>query len=336
MLTLLFILVGVTLSLSLPDSRQGVAIKSLQAEHWNQWKATHNKVYTAQEESIRFQNFLQSLQRIAKLNAKATSAKFGLNKFSDMSVSEFRSFYLLKNPIAMNETAADRKYLPVDKTQALPDKFDWREKGGVTAVKDQRQCGSCWAFSATENIESVWMLKNGRNASNMVPLSPQQIVDCDSYDGGCEGGNPPTAYQYVIEAKGMDTNADYPYTGVDGNCHFNAQKVYAKITNWAYACSYWQEDTLRASLVQNGAPSICVDAANWQDYVGGVMTGLECAWVNILDHCVQAVGYDMTASTPFWIVRNSWGTGWGENGYIRLEYGDNTCGLTNEASSAVA
>jgi len=235
----------------------------------------------------------------------------------------------------MNETAP-RKFLPINKNEAPPDKFDWRDKGGVTAVKDQQQCGSCWAFSATENIESVWMLKNGRNVTNMVPLSPQQIVDCDESDGGCNGGNPPTAYQYVIDAKGMDTNADYPYTAKDGSCNFNAQKVYAKITNWAYACNYWQEDILRASLVQNGAPSICVDAANWQDYVGGVMTGLECAWVNVLDHCVQAVGYDLTSSAPFWIVRNSWGTDWGEKGYIRLQYGDNACGLTNEASSAVA
>jgi len=334
-LAIVFFCFALVFGFSIDGSRQSVALREMHAQQWRQWKATHDKVYAQDEEPIRFQNFLASIQRIANLNAKATSAKFALNKFSDMSSAEFRAFYLLKNPILTNKTAP-RTFIPVNKDNDLPDTFDWRPKGAVTAVKDQQQCGSCWAFSATENIESIWMLKNGRNVSNMAPLSPQQIVDCDSYDDGCDGGNPPTAYQYVIEAKGMDTNADYPYTGTDGNCAFNANKVYAKITNWAYACNYWEEDTLRAALVQNGPPSICVDAANWQDYQSGVMTAYECAWVNMLDHCVQAVGYDMTASTPFWIVRNSWSTGWGENGYIRLEYGHNSCGLTNEASSAIA
>jgi len=132
----------------------------------------------------------------------------------------------------------------------------------------------------------------------------------------------------------METNTAYPYTGQDGTCAFDKTKVIASIKSWKYACNYYQEDTLRGVLVNYAPPSICVDAANWQDYQSGIMTAWECAWINTLDHCVQAVGYDMTGSMPFWIVRNSWGTSWGEQGYIRLQYGDNTCGLTTEASTS--
>jgi len=166
-------------------------------------------------------------------------------------------------------------------------------------------------------------------------LGPQQIVDCDNSDGGCDGGDPPTAYEYVIGAGGQETEAAYPYKGVDGSCKFNAAKVESKISTWKYATTEYDEVTLKQNVATVGPLSICVDAANWQYYTGGVMGAWQCSWVNELDHCVQAVGYDMTASTPYWLVRNSWGASWGEEGYIRLAYGDNTCGLTNEATYPV-
>jgi len=301
------------------------------------WKAAHAKVYTLEEESMRFQNFLASKDRVAQLNARAikggSSARYGLNKFSDMTPEEFRQFYLMHKPIKSNPTQ-ERDILSIQNVRANPTSFDWRKASppGVTAVKDQGQCGSCWAFSATENIESVVIVVGNKT---IPALSPQQIVDCDGSDGGCNGGNPPTAYDYVVSAGGIESDADYPYTAEDGTCNFDKSKVVTTIKNWKYACGYWDEEALKTVLVNHAAPSICVDAANWQDYQSGIMTGWECAWVNTLDHCVQAVGYDMTGPTPFWIVRNSWSTGWGEKGYIRLEFGSNTCGLTNEASSAV-
>jgi len=279
---------------------------------------------------------MASKDRVAKLNERAikggSTARYDLNKFSDLTPQEFRQFYLMQKTIKVN-SSTPRDVLRLPKTSGNhPQTFDWRKNGGVTPVKDQGQCGSCWAFSTTENIESVVMI----HANKSIPtLSPQQIVDCDGSDGGCGGGNPPTAYEYVISAGGMESNQDYPYTAQDGTCYFDRTKVAANILNWKYACNYYEESTLQDVLVNYAPPSICVDAANWQDYQSGVMTGWECAWVNLLDHCVQAVGYDMTANPPFWIVRNSWSTGWGENGYIRLEYGVNACGLTNEASTAL-
>jgi len=133
----------------------------------------------------------------------------------------------------------------------------------------------------------------------------------------------------------LESESAYPYTAEDGSCRFNKGSVVAKISNWKYATSGDDETTLQNNLVSWGPLSVCVDAANWQDYSGGVMGGWQCAWINILDHCVELVGYDTTASTPFWIVRNSWGTDWGENGYIRLEMWDDTCGIAMEATTAV-
>jgi len=220
--------------------------------------------------------------------------------------------------------------------KAAPQVWDWRNSGLVTPVKNQEQCGSCWAFSATETIESAWMKKHKLTNITMKPLGPQQIVDCDNSDDGCGGGNPPTAYEYVQQAGGQETEADYPYTGEDGNCAFQSSEVYAKVQNWKYACSSEDEPTLLENTYMHGPSSICVDAANWQDYESGVMTAWQCAWINLLDHCVQAVGWNLQASTPYWSVRNSWSTDWGESGYIRLEYGANTCGLTQEATFVIS
>jgi len=295
----------------------------------------YNKRYSSREETERrFQNFEASLNRTASLNASAKKAKFGINKFSDMSVEEFKSVVLMKNPITPTRVPGVETLKPKT-TGALPTSFDWRIKGAVTPVKDQGQCGSCWAFSVTENVESMWIL-SGKATNSTLNLAPQQIVDCDTSDDGCDGGDPPTAYDYIISAGGLEPAVDYPYTAVDGNCNFQAQDVQAKISNWQYATELYSETTLQSNLVSWGPLSICVDAANWQDYASGVLTWEECAWINELDHCVQLVGYQtQTPLGDYWLVRNSWGLDWGVNGYIWLEMGYDTCGLAHEATCSI-
>jgi len=299
-----------------------------------QWKAKHSKVYaTAEEEALRFENFKVSVQRINRLNL-GSKATFALNKFSDLTPAEFRAKYLMQTPL---EPVVSKENVLQPTVQNVPPTYDWRPKGVVTAVKDQGQCGSCWAFSTTENIESVWMLAHGLKNDTMKSLAPQQIVDCDTTDEGCNGGFPASAYDYVQKAGGLETEADYPYHAVDQQCHFSASNVYAKISNFKYATSRGDETTLQQNLVSTAPLSICLDASNWQDYQNGVMSAWGCCWLRIcqLDHCVQLVGYDTTASTPYYIVRNSWGTDWGENGFIRLEIGTNTCGITNYATTSI-
>jgi len=248
----------------------------------------------------------------------------------DLTAEEFKRYYLLKNPV--NTDKSLKPYTPIDVEKVnAPTSFDWRTKNAVTPVYNQQQCGSCWAFSITENIESMWYLAG----NTLTSLSMQQVVDCDTSDDGCNGGDPPTAYQYVISAGGLDTYSSYPYTAQDGSCQFSQSNVAAHISNWAYATQSENEDNMVAYLYQNGPLSICVDAESWQYYSGGViMKGSGCG--NSLDHCVQAVGYSVSSSgTPYWIVRNSWGTDWGLNGYLYVERGQNVCGIAQEATSSI-
>jgi len=299
------------------------------------WCQQHNKMYaTTEEHDMRFNNFKASVARVALKNSIPNGATYALNKFSDLTPEEFRAKYLMNTPLT-SVTQKTNLLTPKVEAEALPDTFDWRPKNIVTPVKDQEQCGSCWAFSVTENIESVWMLAKGLQVSGFKPLAPQQVVDCDTVDQGCNGGFPASAYNYIETAGGLDTEASYPYKGVGGTCAFNKDNVEAKISSFKYATTTGDETTLKQNLVAASPLSICVDAANWQDYTSGVMGAWECCWFCQLDHCVQLVGYDSTASTPFFIVRNSWGADWGENGYIRLAQGNNACLITDYATTSI-
>jgi len=291
------------------------------------WTASNSKSYTTEEYQYRLAVFASNIDLIDQLN-EGNGATFALNEFADMSPQEFRRKY--------------NGYVPVPKTDlplldlpnvAAPDTYSWLTEGKVTAVKNQEQCGSCWAFSATENIESVWMIAKNLTASDMKPLAPQQIVDCDRRDGGCNGGDTKTAFEYVIQAKGQDTEASYPYKAVNQACHFIAADVEATITSYKSATTTLNEDQMKTATATVSPLSICVDAAQWQFYKSGIMTPSQCG--TSLDHCVQIVGYDTSAATPYWNVRNSWGASWGEKGFIRLEYGHNTCGCAKEATTAV-
>jgi len=225
---------------------------------------------------------------------------------------------------------------------AAPSKLDYTATGGTSPVKDQGYCGSCWAYSATEGIESAVYRASG----TMPILSTQQIIACDKGDGGCNGGDLPTAFDYVESDGGIDADASYPDTshnwGITGKCQTHDHV--AKVTDYKYAvapcesgsCSKQDEDGLKAALASFGPLSICVNANDWNDYNGGVYTAKCSGSYNSLDHCVQLVGYDTTASTPYWIVKNSWGSSWGEKGHIWLPMGENSCGVADEAMYVTA
>jgi C1A family cysteine protease len=297
---------------------------------FGKWMSTHNKVYSTYEEyKNRLAVFSDNYAKIEKLNLESTSAVFSINKFADLSSAEFKALYLGYEP---SSTPVNRETLRLPRI-AAPDTFDWISKGKVTPVKDQKQCGSCWAFSATENIESVWMIAKGLTPDNFEPLAPQQIVDCDTNDGGCNGGDTVTAYQYVISAGGQDTEKSYPYKAVNQDCKFKSSDIESTISSFKYATKDKNEDEMKTATATVSPLSICVDAEPWQFYTGGILKASQCS--TSLDHCVQITGYDTSAATPYWEVRNSWGTDWGEKGFIRLEYGKNTCGLAIEATTAV-
>jgi len=229
-------------------------------------------------------------------------------------------------------------------TVAAPTSFDWRAHtpSVVSDVKDQGQCGSCWAFATTESIESMWALAG----NHLVVLSPEQIVDCDTVDAGCNGGDTPSAFEYVTDAGGLDTEASYPYTagsGDSGNCQFSKKNVAATIKGFTWAipecsgsCDSQSMTQVQSKLSTVGPFAICVYAEPWQDYAGGIFNDATCTHAYTdLDHCVQMVGY----APSYWIVRNSWAADWGEAGYIYVSTKvakGNLCGVLDEVNFAKA
>jgi C1A family cysteine protease len=302
---------------------------SVVEQEFNEWTIFNDKHYDSEIERVkRLAIYNLNTQRVYQLNAQSEgNAVFTLNKFADLTANEFKQ----KLGYVAAARTEEKQTLTLT-TEAVPSTYSWITQGKVTAVKNQEQCGSCWAFSATENIESVWMIAHGLTPSTMKPLAPQQIVDCDKSDGGCNGGDTTTAFDYVKNAGGMDTEASYPYRAVNEACHFKEADVFSKITGYKYATTTKNEDEMKTATATVAPLSICVDAEPWQFYTSGVMTKAQCG--TSLDHCVQITGYDTAANPPYWEVRNSWGADWGEKGFIRLEYGTNTCGLAEEATTA--
>jgi C1A family cysteine protease len=293
------------------------------------FKAEHSKAYaTMEEEAHRFEVFVQNLKTIDQRNAKETgTAVHGITKFTDMTEKEFKTSYLNYKPSGAdkNKTLA-RGLKPLLAGESASQ--DWT---GVytTPVKDQGYCGSCWAFSATEQIESDYM----RTAGDEVILSAQQITSCTPYvfGGGCNGGFTENAFDYAN--KGVETDANYPYTsgkaGVTGTCQADSSKFVVKTTGYTNVASGAKDESTMAAYVKATGPlSICVDASSWSSYTGGILSTCGTS----VDHCVQAVGIDTTQG--YWKVRNSWGTSWGESGFIRLAYGDNTCEIASDANYA--
>eukprot|EP01090_Pellita_catalonica_P005829 TRINITY_DN16050_c0_g1_i1.p1 TRINITY_DN16050_c0_g1~~TRINITY_DN16050_c0_g1_i1.p1 ORF type:complete len:317 (+),score=48.05 TRINITY_DN16050_c0_g1_i1:16-966(+) len=286
----------------------------------------YGKFYENKEDyNLRFAIFEENLKIASELN-KTGTADYGVTKYMDMSPHEFQTTVLMRKKAHRVEGPVENILTPI----SLPTSFDWRNKNAVTPVYNQGQCGSCWAFSTTENIESQWFLAG----HTLTKLAVQQIVDCDNSDDGCGGGNPPTAYQYVISAGGMETWSDYPYTAENGYCNFQASDVVAKISSWTYVTQSNSASQMMNYLYNKGPLSVCVDASSWQYYNGGIITTSDgCG--DSLDHCVMITGYGTSSGTEFWWVRNSWGTDWGQNGYLQVQRGADVCGISDEVTSAI-
>merc|ERR1712000_600517 len=245
----------------------------------------------------------------------------GATKFSDWTREEFKE--RLTNYVPSGDTLPemDLSHLPLEVAADV----DWTG-AYTTPVKDQGQCGSCWAFSAVEQMESDLM----REHQTKITMSTQELVDCTGSGGrrsGCEGGDPTSAYKVIEQLGGIETENSYRYTAKNGNCQFSKSKVTATVSDYK-SVGRGSESSMQSYVGSTGPLSVCVDANKWDSYRGGIMTS--CG--NDLDHCVQIVGYGTSGSTNYWKVRNSWGTGWGESGHIRLKIGSNLCGINQRAN----
>jgi len=298
-------------------------------EHWAAFKQTHDKHYTLLgEEYGRRVNFERNVKKINDHNVLfdlgLVSYRLGLNKYSDMSQQEFnKKFNGFRAGHHANATDIFRA-----SGKAVPDTVDWRDKGYVTPIKDQAQCGSCWAFSSTGSIEGQVFAKTGK----LISFSEQQLVDCSTAQGnaGCGGGWMDQAFQYVQKAGGIETEQSYPYTAVDGNCKFNKNAVAAQLTG--YTDIQKTEDDLKVAVATFGPISVAIDATGFFSYKSGIFDDANCQQ-NAPDHAVLVVGYGSENGVDFWIVKNSWGTSWGEKGYIRMHRNyNNLCGIANYAT----
>jgi C1A family cysteine protease len=301
-----------------------LAIAFASRDEFNLFKRKYAKSYpSVAEHERRYQIFEDNMQKAAAKTARSQAARFGMTKFSDLTAEEFRSTYLMNVTFDRNALPKKSVWTPSN-IQQMPSSFDWSSKGMVTPVNNQGQCGSCWDFSATETMESVWAIAG--NA--LTPFSEQQILDCDTSgeDQGCNGGWPYGAYEYVISAGGIEPDSDYTYSAEQGSCQFNQGDVDGKFSNWQYVTQSQDENAMQQFLYQNSPLSVCVDAESWQSYSGGVITPSDGCGES-LDHCVQATGWSSESGTNAWNIRNSWDTDWGENGYIYLQMGSDVCGV---------
>jgi len=326
---------GAVLLLVLAATATPMLGHNAQLAKWNEFKRTYGKSYaTAEEENRRFNIFIENQRYIDQHNQEFKAGKHtftvGVNKFADMTNKEFTS---RMNGYRM--PSGGRPAAPVYQKPAvenIPDSVDWRTQGYVTEVKDQGQCGACWAFGVTGGLEGQHKKKTGQ----LVSLSEQNLVDCGGKEGlsGCNGGNNEQAFKFIKDEGGVDTEASYPYTAKDGNCKFNTSNIGATDTGYVILPD-GDEDAFTSAIANIGPISVGIDASHpsFQAYTGGVYYEPACSSTQ-RDHSVLTVGYGATDDgTQYYIVKNSWGPGWGEQGYIRMARNrDDNCGIASDGS----
>lgn len=328
-LALLLVAFGVPLCFaSLPQK----ILLSPEVDLWKQWKSIHHKQYDTDVEEIkRFDVWRGHLKNVKDHNIRydlgLETFKAGMTASTDLTFQEFQATYL-GAVMATEEQITNVRELPnmVD----VPSSVDWTTQGYVTAVKNQGNCGSCWSFSTTGCIEGQHYNATG----NLVSLSEQQLVDCDSRNYGCNGGWPYNANKYIIQYGSM-SEADYPYIGYGYYCQYNANKVVARVSQNFYVPS-GDENAMKVASATVGPLEVAIEVSgSFQYYTSGVYYNPYCR--GAVNHAVLNVGYGTDPQGgDYWLVKNSWGASWGDNGYIKMARNrDNNCGIASYVSYAL-
>uniref|UniRef100_A0A8C2X4F7 Cathepsin H n=1 Tax=Cyclopterus lumpus TaxID=8103 RepID=A0A8C2X4F7_CYCLU len=276
---------------------------------FKQWMSQFNNIYDTEEYYHRLRIFTENKREIDHHNAWKHSFTMGLNQFSAMTFEEFRKSFLLTEP-----------QFPLNKSK-------FQVVGVVMCLRLQGYCGSCWTFSTTGCLESVNAIATGK----LISLSEQQLIDCaqDFNNHGCMGGLPSQAFEYIKYNNGLMTEEDYPYKGHDDSCHFEPAFAAAFVLDSVNITSYDEKAMVDAVARLNPVSFAFEVTADFMHYKEGVYTSTQCKnTTDMVNHAVLAVGYGAEESgTPYWIVKNSWGTDWGMDGYFLIERGNNICGL---------
>jgi len=303
---------------------------------FQQWSLTNGRVYQPTERDYRESVYYANVAKIDAHNEGNFSWTMDVNQFADLTADEFKSTVVsgsFRRGEQRNTTVGVRGLWS---RADLPASVNWTAKGAVTPVKNQEQCGSCWAFSTTGSVESAWFLAKG----TLPSVSEQQLVDCSTAEGnqGCNGGLMDYAFEYIIKNKGITTEAAYPYTATGPNACVAAGKPVAATLSGYKDVPVNSETALETAIAQQPV-SVAVEADQsvFQFYSGGVM---DSACGTQLDHGVLAVGYGVLGGKEYYLVKNSWGASWGANGYILLGRGAKfnpagQCGIQMAASYPV-
>jgi len=308
-----------------------VAAASATEMSFSEWASKNGKVYASKSEiALRRSIFAAAQQKIKAHNAEGHSWSMGLNKFADLTAEEFKALYA--SGYRAQEKRSKNVNLSLLHSNANPASVDWSTKGAVTPIKNQEQCGSCWAFSTTGSVEGVSFISTGKLPS----VSEQQLVDCSGAEGnqGCNGGLMDYAFEYIIKNKGITGETDYPYTAKDGTCAAAGKPVAATISGYKDVPVNSEVGLETAIVTQPVSVAVEADQSVFQYYTGGVM---DSACGTQLDHGVLAVGYGTEGGKEYYKVKNSWGADWGAKGYILLARGakfnpSGQCGIQMAAS----
>jgi len=308
-------------------------------KRWENFKRRYNKTYPqASEEAKRHAIWYNNTQLIKAHNIEfhegKTTFRLGPNSHMDMTAREFAAHF---NGFKKHSKVEDFSQESNVDIKDLPAEVDWVNKGYVTPIKNQQQCGSCWAFSATGSMEGAHFKKTGK----LVSLSEQNLVDCSDAEGnmGCDGGLMDQAFNYTVINKGIDTEASYPYKAIDQKCMFNATNVGTTISSWTDIPTGSEPD-LQKAIATVGPISVGIDASQYtfQLYKSGIYYDPNCS-SQFLDHGVLAVGYGSKKTgqyKDYYLVKNSWGKDWGMEGYIEMSRNrDNNCGIATQSSYPV-
>ncbi|XP_019157415.1 PREDICTED: ervatamin-B-like [Ipomoea nil] len=317
-------LVGAWASQATPTTPQEISM----LKRHDEWMVRYGRSYKDDtEKAKRFKIFKENVEFIESFNKAGTvSYKLGINQFSDLTNEEFMSTMSCDDNAPLRPMPLKPVPFPNVSLDEFPDHLDWREKGAVTNIKDQGTCGSCWAFAVVATVEGIHKIKTGQ----LISLSAQQLVDCDLTNKGCTSGKRLKAFQYLKDSGGLVTESDYPYEGVQRSC--NTQKLRNPAATITRYQSVAPNEIALQTAVTNRPVSVgvLIDEAVFKNYRVGVFSGINgtgnCGSGVI--HAMTVIGYGTSSEgEKYWLLKNSWGTGWGENGYMRMARGINDAGV---------
>lgn len=281
---------------------------------WNEYLSRFPHIQVNEKSK---EHFINNIKYIIEHNSQERSYKLGVTQFLHLSDDEWRSRF---TNITRDSTVQGEVFEPSSlNLRGIPSSWDWRTSGVTTPVKDQgSSCGECWSASTTATVETAWAIKTGE----LLVLSQQQLVDCSRLNNGCNGGLQSRAYK-TLENLQQCLESDYPYVGKDQQCHTCTGAV---PTLKGYKTVKGEDSMIQAVLITSLGVAIQADQKQFQMYKSGVLD-FDCG--KDLDHAVTIEGYGTEDGKDYWLVRNSWGEQYGQDGYVKMARGKNLCGIAD-------